>query len=227
MYIPISLLRRHVRESNLIENIRYRSGVRLVASHLNAAVQVVRRTARGELLDPLHIHSLLCRGTSMEGFGGKKRTCNVCVGKYDMPRWREVTRLLNLWRGTVQYYDKRMKDAPKKERERIARILHELFLCVHPFEDGNGRTSRLILNMLRLRWGLEWLVVENRRKGFYYRQIRHTQDTIFRPCYPNVFPEDERRRLRRRLEAERAWIDAYEDLPTGRVSMRNSIRPRR
>jgi fido (protein-threonine AMPylation protein) len=83
-----------------------------------------------------------------------------------------------------------MKDKPRKERERIARLLHDLLLCIHPFEDGNGRTSRLVLNMLRLRWGLPWLVIESRKKRFYYRSIEHTQETIFRPFFPDVFPKD-------------------------------------
>ncbi len=225
MYIPISLLRRHVRESNLIENIRYRSGVRLVSSHVNAAIQVVRHTARRELLDTLYIHSLLCRGTSMESFGGKKRDCNVCVGKHDMPRWRQVPWLLNEWRAAVSDYDKDWRKLSRKKRARNARILHDLFLCVHPFEDGNGRTSRLILNMIRLRWGLGWLVIENRRKQSYYRQIRSTQEQVFRSVFPHVYPEDDERRLRRYLEEKRFWIDSFEQLPTGKVPMKCSIRP--
>lgn len=189
MYIPVSLLRRHVRESNLIEHIRQRSGVALVSSHLNATIYVSRRYTHG-LLDPLQIHSLLCRGTGMESFGGRMRTCNVRVGTYDMPRWEEVPRLLDEWWRAVRHYDETIRCEPKKDRMRIARLLHDILLCIHPFQDGNGRTSRLVLNMLRLRWGLPWLIIENRKKRLYYSRIRHTQETIFRPVFPDVFPKD-------------------------------------
>jgi len=189
MYVPLSLLRRHVRESNLIEQIRQRSGVALVSSHLNAAVQVSRRY-RHELLNPLEIHAWLSHRTSMEWFGGHMRTCDVYVGKWDMPRWEEVPNLLGQWWSLVKSKDEEMRHAPKKERERMARLLHDLLLCVHPFRDGNGRTSRLFLNQLRLRWGLPWLIIEYRKRGIYYRRIEHTQETIFRPSYPHVFPKD-------------------------------------
>lgn len=188
MYVPLSLLKRHVLESNRIEQITQRSGVALVRSHLNAAVQVARRSPH-ELLDPLQIHRWLTRDTCMERLSGQVRECAVWVGIYTMPKWEEVPRLLDEWRGLVIHYDQKMKASSKKDRVRIARILHELLLCVHPFEDGNGRTSRLVLNMLRLRWGLSWLVIESRKKGSYYRRIEHTEETIFRVRYPDVFPE--------------------------------------
>lgn len=189
MYIPISLLRRHVRESNLIEQIRQRSGVALVSSHMNAAVQVARQAPRGVMLDPVWMHGLISRGTCMESFGGKLRTCDVYVGKHDMPRWEEVPRLLDAWYGLVWGCEK-YKSASIKERARIARQLHDLFLCIHPFQDGNGRTSRLVLNMLRLRYNLPWLIIENKKKGSYYRQIEWTQENLFSPHYPDVFPKD-------------------------------------
>ena len=58
------------------------------------------------------------------------------------------------------------------------------FLAIHPFQDGNGRLSRVLTTLLLLRFGysyvpyasLESVVEEN--KGAYYTALRATQQTL-------------------------------------------------
>ncbi len=58
------------------------------------------------------------------------------------------------------------------------------FLAIHPFQDGNGRLSRVLTTLLLLRHGysyvpyssLESVIEEN--KEFYYRALRKTQSTL-------------------------------------------------
>ena len=58
------------------------------------------------------------------------------------------------------------------------------FLAIHPFQDGNGRLSRLLTNLLLLKSGyhyvmyssLESIIEEN--KSSYYLALRKTQITI-------------------------------------------------
>jgi Fic family protein len=58
------------------------------------------------------------------------------------------------------------------------------FLAIHPFQDGNGRLSRVLTTLLLLRHGysyvpyasLESVIEEN--KGFYYKALRKTQATM-------------------------------------------------
>ena len=64
------------------------------------------------------------------------------------------------------------------------------FLAIHPFQDGNGRLSRLLTNLLLLKSGyhyvmyssLESIIEEN--KSSYYLALRKTQSTI-NTDYPN------------------------------------------
>jgi Fic family protein len=58
------------------------------------------------------------------------------------------------------------------------------FLAIHPFQDGNGRLSRVVTTLLLLRAGYEYVpysslerVVEENKSG-YYRALRSAQSTL-------------------------------------------------
>lgn len=59
-----------------------------------------------------------------------------------------------------------------------------VFLAIHPFQDGNGRLSRILTTLLLLRAGYEYvpyaslesIVEEN--KDIYYKALRRTQTTL-------------------------------------------------
>ena len=92
-------------------------------------------------------------------------------------------------------------DTPRMMRELLewanaaleTRSLHPLlvvgiftvaFLAIHPFQDGNGRLSRILTTLLLLRCGYAYTpysslesVIENSKEG-YYLALRQTQTTI-------------------------------------------------
>ena len=58
------------------------------------------------------------------------------------------------------------------------------FLAIHPFQDGNGRLSRISTTLLLLKFGYEYVpyislesVVED-NKDSYYKALRQTQKTL-------------------------------------------------
>jgi Fic family protein len=58
------------------------------------------------------------------------------------------------------------------------------FLAIHPFQDGNGRLSRVLTTLLLLRAGYQYVpyaslerVIED-NKDFYYKALRRTQKTL-------------------------------------------------
>lgn len=66
----------------------------------------------------------------------------------------------------------------------IIAVFNVVFLAVHPFQDGNGRLSRILTTLLLLRAGYEYvpyaslesIVEEN--KDLYYKALRRTQTTL-------------------------------------------------
>ena len=66
----------------------------------------------------------------------------------------------------------------------IIAVFNVVFLAIHPFQDGNGRLSRILITLMLLRAGydyvpyasLEHIVEDN--KELYYRALRRTQRTL-------------------------------------------------
>ncbi len=63
-------------------------------------------------------------------------------------------------------------------------VFKVVFLAIHPFQDGNGRLSRILTTLLLLRSGYEYVpyaslesVVEE-NKDLYYKALRRTQITL-------------------------------------------------
>jgi Fic family protein len=101
------------------------------------------------------------------------------------------------------------------------------FLAIHPFQDGNGRLSRVLTTLLLLRTGyayvpyasLERVIEEN--KDLYYKALRRTQTTL-KSDAPDWEPwvgfflrclKKQKDSLAVRLEKERAKQGNEEDLP--------------
>jgi Fic family protein len=75
----------------------------------------------------------------------------------------------------------------------IVAVFSVVFLEIHPFQDGNGRISRIITTLLLLQAGYAYVpysslesVIERNKEG-YYRALRQTQETI-RSEKPNWQP---------------------------------------
>ena len=121
-----------------------------------------------------------------------------------------------------------------KETQEL-KILHPLiataifiveFLEIHPFQDGNGRLSRILTNLLLLKAGYAYIpysslesVVENNKEN-YYLSLRQTQSTI-RSDAPNWQPwllffmralQQQKRRLSIKIERERRAIADLSEL---------------
>lgn len=92
-----------------------------------------------------------------------------------------------------------------------------VFLAVHPFQDGNGRLSRVLTTLLLLKAGyaytpyssLESIIEQNKEE--YYLALRRTQGTLTQPR-PDSSPwldfflrvlQQQKRRLEAKIERER------------------------
>ncbi|MBL1148457.1 MAG: Fic family protein [Pseudomonadota bacterium] len=109
------------------------------------------------------------------------------------------------------------------------------FLAIHPFQDGNGRLSRVLTTLLLLQAGYAYVpysslesVIENSKDG-YYLALRQTQGTI-RSEAPDWQPwlsfflralQQQKRRLADKVERERR---AIADLPELAIKILDYVR---
>lgn len=121
------------------------------------------------------------------------------------------------------------------ESERAAKQLHPLliialsvvvFLEIHPFQDGNGRLSRVLTSLLLLQEGYAYVpysslesVIELNKEA-YYLALRQTQGTI-RTAQPNWQPwllfflrslAEQVRRLEKKVEREKLVLASLPEL---------------
>ncbi len=87
---------------------------------------------------------------------GKLRTCDVTVGGYLAPGWQRVETFLDAWMDLKWPW----------------RQSHVLFEAIHPFEDGNGRVGRMLMNWQRVQEGLEPLLILATKRQDYYKWFR-------------------------------------------------------
>ncbi|MGA0200889.1 MAG: Fic family protein, partial [Prochlorotrichaceae cyanobacterium] len=54
-------------------------------------------------------------------------------------------------------------------------LAHYRFVSIYPFRDGNGRTGRLLMNLLLIRAGFPIVVIDNRVRNAYIDALAHGQ----------------------------------------------------
>ncbi|VUX56055.1 conserved protein of unknown function [uncultured Woeseiaceae bacterium] len=119
----------------------------------------------------------------------------------------------------------------------IVAVFVVVFLEIHPFQDGNGRLSRILTTLLLLRAGYEYVsysslesVIEQSKEA-YYLNLRQTQGTI-RVETPDWHPwltfflrslQKQKARLEKKIERERLILG---DLPELSVQILELCRER-
>ncbi len=92
------------------------------------------------------------------------------------PPWPEVPALMSDWLDVVQ----RQTQHDHVEPEWLARV-HARFEQIHPFLDGNGRTGRLVLNLLLVRLGYPPAIIYKNQRKRYLSGLGRADDGDFGP----------------------------------------------
>ena len=105
----------------------------------------------------LEIHRLLMRRLNLR-IAGQLRTIGVMVGGRICPDAREVSHRLDIW----------LEEYGKVRTAQAIKNAHVAFEHIHPFEDGNGRTGRILMNFQRVRARLPILVIHEGKEQMKY-----------------------------------------------------------
>lgn len=60
----------------------------------------------------------------------------------------------------------------------LAALFHYRYIRIHPFEDGNGRIARLLMNFILLRYGYPMIVIRSKNKKAYLDALGKTDKIV-------------------------------------------------
>ena len=120
----------------------------------------------------LDIHHLILKNIDMQN-AGKYRNVDVMISgsKHLPPTFLQIE---NLMQDYFNFYEKN-KDTLNPIL--LSAEMHERLVTIHPFIDGNGRTSRLIMNLILLQSGFPITNIssQNELRDEYYKTLETAQ----------------------------------------------------
>jgi Fic family protein len=112
------------------------------------------------------LHQIVLRDIDKE-WAGRYRNSNVMIGGADHrpPEALDVPRLMQ---ELIVWARQNRRVLHPVE---LAAVLHHRIANIHPFFDGNGRTSRLVMNVILMQAGFPLVVVLKNDRKRYYRTL--------------------------------------------------------
>jgi Fic family protein len=147
-------------------------GGKPLKDHLEAinhveAIDFIRNLAMDERAitewDIRQIHGLVCKG---DRGAGAYRTVNVMAAGSNY-RYPDAILVPELMQGFGDW----LHSNPALHPVEIATEIHYRLVTIHPFQDGNGRTARLLMNLSLLRSGYPIAVIKTEDRSAYIDAI--------------------------------------------------------
>ncbi|QEP45007.1 Fic family protein [Ectothiorhodospiraceae bacterium BW-2] len=140
------------------------------------AIQLIRELARHETEFNqnvlLQIHAIILSGIDRENAGMYRRErVRIAGSRHICPNYLKIPQLMEEY---FHYYEANRINTHPVE---LASNLHEKLVTIHPFIDGNGRTARLVMNLILLKNGYPITVIHSDRdqRLAYYNALETAQ----------------------------------------------------
>lgn len=104
------------------------------------------------------------------------RRTQVYVGNHIPPGPRELPTLMSNFEEWLN-----SEQAHELHPVKMAAIAHYKLVHIHPFTDGNGRTSRLLMNTILMKYGYPPVVIQKQQRLQYYNYLQMANEGDIRP----------------------------------------------
>lgn len=123
----------------------------------------------------LKIHSILLKGIDENAGKIRKENVGIYGTFFKPPHYKELNYELKAF---FEWY----KQAKILHPFELACLVHLKFVTIHPFTDGNGRISRLLMNFILKKYGYPMLDIPYEDREDYYEELESCQlDKIENP----------------------------------------------
>lgn len=68
----------------------------------------------------------------------------------------------------------------------LAAEFHYKFIRIHPFDDGNGRTARILMNFILMRFGYPPVIIKTEDKENYFSALQQADAGIIKPFFDYI-----------------------------------------
>ncbi|XP_031825316.1 FIC domain protein adenylyltransferase [Nomia melanderi] len=148
-------------------------GLDAAMKYINATL--VNRVGSISIKDILEIHKRVL-GHVDPVQGGQFRRTQVYVGGHVPPGPGDIHYLMEefaLWLNSER--------AIRMHPVRYAALAHYKLVRIHPFSDGNGRTSRLLMNTILMQAGYPPVIIHKQHRHTYYEKLEIANTGDVRP----------------------------------------------
>lgn len=176
-------------------------------NHKEALVHIRELAKKGHQFiqekEILFLHGLILKGIN-DQWAGRYRQVRVRItgSNVILPNYAKVPSLMKdfmLWLQSIQ------GEHPVK----IAADAHYKLVSIHPWVDGNGRTSRLLMNLILLQHGYPPAIIQKEERKKYLRSIEEAQlGGSLQKFYDLI------------VEAEDRTLDLYLNAASGKTALK-------
>jgi Fic family protein len=153
------------------EALNHRDGVRFLYDFIQKKQELDEKTI-------LEIHRIILKNINDTDAGNYRRENVMIIGAVHIPP--SAIKIPKLMAEFMEWYYSNKKKLSVVE---LAAWVHFKTVSIHPFIDGNGRTARLLMNLILLQNGYPPSVILNIDRKKYYRVLKEAD----RDTYSNYF----------------------------------------
>lgn len=148
---------------------------------LDAALKYINQTLVDRLSGEIRMQDIIEIHRRVIGYSdpveaGMFRRTQVFVGDHIPPHADHIEVLMKnfiSWLNSAEAVD--------MHPVRLAALAHYKLVYIHPFVDGNGRTSRLLMNLILMQHGFPPVIVRKQDRLQYYQHLVTANDGDVRP----------------------------------------------
>jgi Fic family protein len=180
-----------------LEIINHKEAIDYIEKLSHKKTEELRRT------DIFNIHSIILRGIYPKN-AGKYRDVPVYVNLRDGKRhiFCDPLRIAD----EMDMFFDWLFSSKKEHPIIIAAEAHTRFVSIHPFIDGNGRTARLIMNLILIQNGYTPAIIQNKERINYLDAIESWQQDHNKEIFYEMIMQYEEESLEKYLETIRERI---------------------
>ncbi|PAA82739.1 hypothetical protein BOX15_Mlig033133g1 [Macrostomum lignano] len=127
------------------------------------------------LSDLLEIHRRVLGYVDLQE-AGRLRNTQVFIADFEPPPANLVPSLMADFLNWLN-----SEDTAELHPVEVAALAHWKLVYIHPFYDGNGRTARLLMNLILMRSGYPPAIVRVEERAIYYQLIKEANEGDVRP----------------------------------------------